>query len=60
MKYTVETQFNKELIKQSTVLMDDGKIISTMASRVVRLEEQGVRDALIKLGWTPPKDEDSK
>ena len=58
MKYTVETQFNKEMIKQSTVLMDDGKIISSMASNIVRLEEQGVRDALIKLGWTPPKDEE--
>ena len=55
MEYTVETQFNKELIKQSTILMDDGKIISTMASNVIRLEEQGVKDALIKLGWTPPK-----
>lgn len=55
MEYTVETKFNKELIRQSTVLMDDGKIISEMASNVIRLEEQGVRDALIKLGWTPPK-----
>ena len=60
MEYTVETKFNKEMIKQSTVLMDDGKIISTMASNVIRLEEQGVIDALIKLGWTPPKDEDDK
>ena len=54
MEYTVETKFNKELIRQSTVLMDDGEIISTMAGNIIRLEEQGVRDALIKLGWTPP------
>ena len=60
MEYTVETKFNKEMIKQSTVLMDDGKIISSMASNIVRLEEQGVRDALIKLGWTPPKEEGRK
>ena len=23
--------------------------------RIVNLEDQGVRDALIKLGWTPPQ-----
>jgi hypothetical protein len=54
MEYTVETKFNKETIKQGTILMDDGKTISTIASNIIRLEEQGVRDALIKLGWTPP------
>lgn len=60
MEYTVETKFNKELIKQSTVLSDGNSVISSVVSNIVRLEEQGVRDALIKLGWTPPKDEDNK
>ena len=54
MEYKIETKFSKEMIKQSTILMDDGKTISTMVSNVIRLEEQGVRNALIKLGWTPP------
>jgi hypothetical protein len=58
MKYTVETMFNKEIIKQSTLLKDGDEVISSVVSNIIRLEEQGVRDALIRLGWTPPKDEE--
>ena len=57
MEYKIETKFSKEMIKQSTILSDGDNVISSVASNIVRLEEQGVKDALIKLGWTPPKDE---
>jgi hypothetical protein len=60
MEYSVETQFDKNLIKQSTVLSDGDGVVSSVVSNIVRLEEQGVREALMKLGWTPPKDEETK
>lgn len=57
MKYTVETMFNKEMIKQSTILEDGEGAVSSIANNIIHLQEAGVREALINLGWTPPKEE---
>lgn len=58
MEYSVETKFSKEMIKQSTTIKDGDRVINSVVSNIIRLEEQDVRDALIKLGWTPPKDKE--
>jgi hypothetical protein len=31
-------------------------IMTVISQRVIDLQEAGVREALIKLGWTPPKE----
>jgi hypothetical protein len=59
MEYKVETKFNKDLIKQSLIFSNGEGVISSQVSNIIKLQEQGVKDALIKLGWTPPV-EDSK
>jgi hypothetical protein len=53
----VETKFNKDRIEQQLVFKDCHSpigMIDNVAVQVVNLQEQGVREALIKLGWTPP------
>ena len=55
MEYKVETKFNKSRIEQETKLVDNfSDTVQTISSRVINLEEQGVIDALVALGWTPP------
>jgi hypothetical protein len=49
----VNTLFNNEEIRQSMTSSSD--IVRKHADDVIRLKEQGVIDALISLGWTPPK-----
>ena len=60
-KITVSTKAFKDEIYQSVELQSDYSFPrqnwATIANEVVRLKEDGVRDALIKLGWTPPKEE---
>jgi len=48
----VNTKFNKDLIIQETGFSGSDRN-SDMARNVIQLQEQGVREALIKLGWTP-------
>lgn len=52
--YEVSTKFNKDLIVQETGFSGSDQILG-MARNVIQLQEQGVREALIKLGWTPPE-----
>ena len=52
--YEVNTKFNKDLIIQETGFSGSDRN-SDMARNVIQLQEQGVREALIKLGWTPPE-----
>jgi len=53
-EYKVTTKYNKGLILQETSFpgQDDIRDIST---NIIKLQEGGVREALIKLGWTPPE-----
>ena len=41
-------------IELSTICKDSEGISSTIFRKVIRLEDQAIRAALIKLGWTPP------
>jgi hypothetical protein len=50
----VITRFNKEMIELSVIAGADVDIHQQFVKRIIYLQEQGVRDALIKLGWTPP------
>jgi hypothetical protein len=56
-KVEIKTFFNKEII-QSDIIFDDGELIKTTSSEIIKLKEQGIKDALIELGWTPPKNKD--
>lgn len=49
----ITTDYNEDLIDQQ--LSFNGKMISR---QVMYMQDTGVKEALIKLGWTPPIDED--
>lgn len=49
----IQTWFNHEEIQQQVFW--PGRREDT-ARQIIRLQEQGVREALIKLGWTPPEE----
>lgn len=54
----VNTTINKDSILQHTYFdvedRDLNSVQNTLCRQVINLQEQGVREALIKLGWTPP------
>jgi len=54
LSYKIDTviDINDHIILQS--LIDDQK--NVISRWVLDTREQGIREALIKLGWTPPKD----
>jgi hypothetical protein len=55
LRFGVGTDVGKDgTITQVTSAMLDG-IVSVLSQEVFDLREAGVRDALIRLGWTPPK-----
>ena len=45
----VDTKYSDVIIEQSTHLPT-----GDLASRVIRLQDDGIRDALVSLGWLPP------
>lgn len=49
MKITVETSYYEDMIKQR-VDFGAGHVVE----RVVNLQDEGIREALLRLGWTPP------
>lgn len=53
----VVTSFNEWSIC-SEIKGLDGNPIGRMARQIVDLQNEGVRQALIELGWTPPKDKE--
>jgi hypothetical protein len=58
MKYQIDTRVFEDRIEQdllmSTNLLDD--TMSVVTREIMNLKDKGVREALIKLGWTPPKE----
>ena len=54
MKIHVNTRFNSDMIEQS--IQNDTAPFDKITKQVIQLKEQGVIDALIALGWTPPKE----
>ena len=54
LSYKVETVINSEERRIIQSLLDDQrKIVSRW---IYDTKEKGIKEALIKLGWTPPKD----
>lgn len=54
-RYEVETHYDDAHIRQLLWVADREREL--LQTRIIRLQEQGIRDALIKLGWTPPPKE---
>ena len=53
----VITKFNTDHIQQDVMYEDAlGNVTQMAATQIVKLQDEGVRQALIKLGWTPPDD----
>lgn len=50
--YQIKSEFDHMAIRQEVI--DPHGVVTR---RVLYLQEQGIRDALIALGWTPPKAE---
>lgn len=50
----INTYFNKDRIELEEVSEMDG-IRTRIVRQVIELKEKSVRDALIALGWLPPK-----
>lgn len=48
----VDTRFNAERIEQELVFDNDP--VGAIRLQIIRLQDEGVRKALIELGWTPP------
>ncbi len=57
MKINVETKFNQDRIEQILTETTPLDVTHEIARYAVNLREKGIRDALIKLGWTPPPEE---
>jgi hypothetical protein len=49
----IKTTFNDDEIRQS--MSNNNDVIRNHLDDVIKLKDQAVIDALISLGWTPPK-----
>jgi hypothetical protein len=54
----VNTIFTEEEIRVSTTLMQNA--YETVYTKMIQLEDEAVRNALIALGWTPPDNRKDK
>jgi len=54
MRAIVETRFNQHSIHIETKL---GIAREVIARKLVDLEDKAIKEAPVKLGWTPPKNE---
>lgn len=56
MKYEIKTQVmsNGDLSQTVNRLTEDAS--ETLRHQVIQISDQQVREAMIKLGWTPPQD----
>lgn len=51
----VKTQFNKDIIEQSSISSDSYSVFQEVSRRIVKLHDQGVQIALAELGYLNPK-----
>lgn len=57
MKIIVEYQINnKELYLKTSSENNIGEARTILSEKIVKLEDEAIRNYLIQLGWTPPKD----
>lgn len=52
--FEIVTRYSPELIEQSVEFPSQSALISAMTKNVIQLQDEGVKQALINLGWTPP------
>jgi hypothetical protein len=50
----IETKFDSSMIHQRVYSLGDENTIHSIMDEVMKLRDEGVREALIALGWTPP------
>lgn len=56
MKVTVETRFGGNIIEQIDRIERGPGPTEELARRLINLQDEGVRKALIAMGWTPPQE----
>jgi hypothetical protein len=54
MKYKISTKYNPDVIKQSVSLEVEDRILSKY-NQIIEIRDKQIREALIKLGWSPPE-----
>ena len=54
--FKVKTAFNNDMIQQ-TYSSFSYDVETIILQKVLKIGEQQIKDALIQLGWTPPKSE---
>ena len=62
MRVKVDTSFNDKTIDVHTYYENSGNeiggnAIKTITRKIINLEENAIKEALMKLGWTPPTKE---
>lgn len=56
MRLKVDTKIEGDKIIQDTYYEDiHTKLRQDLGRKIIDLQEQGIKEALIALGWTPPK-----
>lgn len=53
-KVIVKTEFCKDLIRQEVSIIGND-MVTRLVQQIIQLQDEGISQALIKLGWTPPK-----
>ncbi len=53
MLYNISTEIDGEIITQISKITEDGTVFN-LTKAIVNTKEQQMREALVKLGWTPP------
>lgn len=51
----VKTSYNNDIIEQE--LITQGQPVKGAVKDIIKLKDRGVREVLIRLGWTPPPSE---
>lgn len=54
---TVETYTENQEIHQKMFVESFNEQRTLLSYKIMSLEEEGIKKALIELGWTPPKEE---
>ena len=56
-EYNIKCRFNSSMIEVEGGFENESQdLVGKMARKIINLEDKAVREALIKLGWTPPCD----
>ncbi len=55
MIYNISTEIDGEIITQVSKITEGG-VVFNLTKAIVNTKEKQMREALLKLGWTPPLD----